>query len=398
MSSVTDSHAGRDSRGLPLQLRKRFCCFVDEDAKILRELRPTIEGCAAEVVDRFYEHLLLYEPLRALLSNPARVERLKLSQRQYLISLTDGVYDEEYFRRRLEIGRVHESIELEPQWFFGAYGLYYRELLPRIQQHFDGSPDRASAACGALSRLFLLDMQVVLDAYYETRQRRAVEKSERLAAMGELAASVAHEVRNPLAGMKGALQVLRGELAVKPSNLEVVDELLAQIARLENLVRDLLSYARPRAVNLQVFDLHELLDRLLRLYKDQADAAGITVQRIYGPGTVSLPADPQQMEQVFINLIHNAIQAMEEGGTLTLATRAEDGMIVISFEDSGAGIPAGDLKRIFQPFFTTKHRGSGLGLPIVKQILDAHGGRIELVSGVSRGTAATVYLPVREVG
>lgn len=380
------------------ELRKRFCRFSDEDAALLAELRPTFERHADEIVEQFYEHLTEYDTLHVLLSDAPTVERLKRMQREYMVSLTLGTYDEDYFRSRFRIGRVHESIGLEPQWYFGAYGLYYECLLPLIDRHFSSSSQEAARAAGALSKLLLLDMQVALDAYYETRQRKAVEKSERLAAVGELAASVAHEVRNPLAGMKGALEVLRGELAVKPQNLEIVDELLAQIERLEHLVRDLLSYARPQAVSPQVFDLHDLLDRLLRLYKDQADSAGITLQRIYGPGTSHMPADPQQMEQVFINLIHNALQAMEDGGTLTLSTRAGNGVLVVTFEDSGAGISPSDLKRIFQPFFTTKHRGSGLGLPIVKRILEAHGGRIELESELGKGTAVSVIVPREEVG
>jgi signal transduction histidine kinase len=197
--------------------------------------------------------------------------------------------------------------------------------------------------------------------------------------------------------MKGALEVLRGELAVKPSNLEVVDELLTQIARLEHLVRDLLTYARPRALSRQRFDVQEMLDRLLRQRKEEADDAGVTVHRIYGPGTSGLVADPLQMEQVFLNLIYNAMQAMEEGGTLTVSTHTEEGELVIGFEDTGKGIPPTDLGRIFQPFFTTKHRGSGLGLPIVSKIVEAHGGTITVASVVGRGTAATLRVPIGDV-
>jgi two-component system sensor histidine kinase HydH len=227
---------------------------------------------------------------------------------------------------------------------------------------------------------------------HEARRRREVRQSEELAAVGELAASIAHEVRNPLAGMKGALDVLRGELAVKPSNLEIVDELLAQIERLEQLVKDLLTYARPSMVNRHPFDLQEMLDRLLKLYKEQAETSGITVRRTYGPGTGELVADLPQMEQVFLNLIHNAVQAMEDGGTLTVSTSVEDAHLVISFEDTGKGIPEADLARIFQPFFTTKHRGSGLGLPIVKKIVDAHEGTVEVHSRSGGGTKVRIRL------
>lgn len=378
------------------ELRKRYGRFGDADAALLAELKPEFERHADEIVDRFYDHLRQFEPLRPLIDDAEVVARLKRAQRGYLIRLASGVYDEAYARDRLVIGKVHERIGLDPQWYLGTYGLYYDLLLPHVHRRFRKTPAKAVRASAALSKLLTLDMQLVLDAYYETRHRKELSKSEQLAAVGELAASIAHEVRNPLAGMKGALEVLRGELSVNPDNLEIVDELLAQITRLENLVRDLLTFARPRAVSRQGFDLHELLDRLLRRYKEAADEAGITVHRGYGPGTGALNADLQQMEQVFLNLIHNAIQAMESGGTLTVSTRLDNGEMTIAFEDRGSGIPPADLTRIFQPFFTTKHRGSGLGLPIVKKILEAHGGSIEVSSVLGQGTTAIVTIPIGE--
>jgi signal transduction histidine kinase len=193
--------------------------------------------------------------------------------------------------------------------------------------------------------------------------------------------------------MKGALEVLRKELTVNPANQEIVDELLAQIVRLEHLVRDLLTFARPQALSRQLFDLHELLDRLLRLYKDESDAKGVAVHRIYESGTGRLTADPRQMEQVFLNLIHNALQAMPDGGTLTVTARVSGRSIEITFSDTGKGIPTADLPKIFQPFFTTKHRGSGLGLSIVRKISEAHGGSVEIRTDPGKGTSATVIIP-----
>lgn len=377
--------------------RKRFGCFNAEDAALLAELRGTFERHADAFVDDFYEHLRTHPLLASMLADPGTVRRLKQAQRAYLISLTDGRYDQRYAESRLVIGEAHERIGLEPQWYLGTYGLYLRLLTPLIRAHFGDDGARAMRASEALSKLLILDMQLVLDAYYEKRHKKAVQKSEQLAAVGELAASIAHEVRNPLAGMKGALEVLRTELSVKPQNLEIVDELLTQIARLEHLVRDLLTFARPRALSRQCFDVQELIDRLLRQHKDEADRAGVTVHRIYGPGTSQLVADPLQMEQVFLNLIYNAMQAMEEGGTLTVSTHAERGELIIGFEDTGKGIPPADLGRIFQPFFTTRHRGSGLGLPIVSKIVEAHGGTITVASVPCRGTAATVRVPVGDV-
>jgi signal transduction histidine kinase len=376
--------------------RKRFGRLSADDAELLAELRPAFERESDRFVDEFYAHLESTPALRPFLSDAVTVGRLRAAQKRYLISLTCGDYGEDYARSRLRIGQVHERIGMEPQWYLGSYSLYMELLLPTLHDHFRDDSAKALRASSALSKLLLLDMQLALDAYYETRHRKEIQRSEQLAAVGELSASIAHEVRNPLAGMKGALEVLRTELSVKPSNLEIVDELLAQIARLENLVRDLLTFARPSAIAVQGFDLHDMLDRLIKMYKDEAEAAKITIHRVYGPGTGRMSADPQQMEQVFFNLIHNAIQAMEHGGTLTVATQATRAATVISFRDTGKGVPEDDLGRIFQPFFTTKHRGSGLGLPIVKKIIEAHGGFIEVDSTQGEGTAATISLPCTE--
>ena len=383
------------AEGATLSERKRFGRFSDDDAALLAELAPAVEPHTQALVERFYSHLEATPALRPLLADAAVVTRLKKLQAQYLKSLFAGDYGESYAETRRQIGWTHERIGLEPQWHLGTYGLYMELLLPLVHQHFRSDPKKASRASVALSKLVILDMQLALDAYYETRHRKGVQKAEQLAAVGELAASIAHEVRNPLAGMKGALEVLRTELALK-ANQEVVDELLAQITRLENLVRDLLTFARPTALTVKPCGLHDMLDRLLRNYQDGADSAGITIQRIYGPGTATIEADPQQLEQVFLNLVHNAFQAMEHGGTLTVATEAGPGQIRVSFHDTGRGIPAVELQRVFQPFYTTKHRGSGLGLPIVKKIVQAHGGAIEIASEPGKGTTVTLALPAQE--
>lgn len=364
------------------------------EAALLVELRPTFERHADGVVDAFYDHLVRFDVLLPLLSNPGTLERLKLAQRQYLLSLTSDAFDEAYVQSQLRIGTSHDAIGLAPQWYLGTYCLYIDLLAPLIYEHHQADPVKARQTVQALIKRMLLDAQFVSDAYYDARQKKAVERSEQLAAVGELAASIAHEVRNPLAGLKGALEVLSKQLA-DPAHRDVVGEMLGQIGRMEGLVRDLLSYARPRPVAPARLSVHELLDRILRLFQDDIHRAGITVQRTSDPGTDTMLADPELMEQVFINLIQNAIQAMDAGGTLSLVARCEGDTLVVAFKDTGKGIPASVLPHVYAPFFTTKHRGSGLGLAIVKKILEQHRGRIEIQSEEGRGTTATIAVPGR---
>ena len=342
-------------------------------------------------MEAFYAHLASYDALSPLLSDPGTVARLKEAQHTYLLSLADDPRGEDYVKSRLRIGAIHHRIGLSPQWYLGTYCLYVDLLAPLIAEHHHADSERARLATRALFKRILLDAQFVTDAYFESRQRQAVERSEQLAAVGELAASIAHEVRNPLAGMKGALEMFSRQVS-DPSHQEVLQEILGQIGRLEGLVRDLLAYARPRTIAPVWLSVTDLVDRVLRLHQGDIARAGIVVRRTSGPRSDRLHADPQLMEQVFINLIQNALQAMDAGGTLSLGTRRDGDELIVTFADTGKGIPASVLPNIYAPFYTTKHRGSGLGLAIVKKILEKQGGRIEIESEEGRGTTATVAL------
>jgi len=381
---------------IDLDLRRRFLRLGAEDCRLLAEMREPLARHAADLVEAFYQHLFQFEPVRHLLADAETIERLRRIQVDYVISLAAGPEREGYLADRQRVGRTHERIGLHPQWFLGAYGVYLDHLAPIVMDHFAPDAKRACRAMGTLTKMMILDAQIVLDAYFQTRQEKALERSEQLAAVGELAASIAHEVRNPLAGMKGAMEVLLRSLAVNERQREVMDEVVAQIVRLENLVRDLLTFARPQLLNRQPVQVHALLERALRLLHDEAALREIEVVQDFPPEAGTVLGDAQQLEQVFLNLIHNAVQAMEDGGTLTLSTRAARGRVTITFKDSGRGIPASVLPNIFQPFFTTKHRGSGLGLSIVRKILEAHGAEIWVDSEAGRGTTATVVLPCHE--
>lgn len=390
--------AAAEEARVSLEERLRFIRITSNDADLLESLAEPLAAQVDRVVNTFYTHLEGFDSLRPLLSDPQTVERLKGSLKKYLLSLTSGVERSGYQEERLHIGRVHEQIGLLPQWTLGSYCFFLEELYPIVMHHYQANPAKGMQACLAMTKLMNLDSQIILDAYFETRQQRALERSEHLAAIGELAASIAHEVRNPLAGMKGAMEVLREHLTLDPSKAEVVDELMAQIVRLENLVRDLLTFAQPRPLALQPVELQSLLDRVLRLIPKSIEISRISVIRDYDDRMPPIQADPQQLEQVFLNLVQNAIQAMDGEGTLTISAAPANGSMDIVFQDTGPGIRPADLLRIFQPFFTTRHRGSGLGLAIVRKIVEAHGGTVRVQSKPGEGTTATITLPVRGGG
>ena len=240
----------------------------------------------------------------------------------------------------------------------------------------------------------------------EQYHQELIQRADRMATIGELASGIAHEIRNPLAGIQGAIQILAEGFPKEDSRTQVTDEIQKQIYKLERLVRDLLNYAKPVPANYLPTDINGLVDKVLSFFVTQR---GMPVdykieKRLFS----SLPRamiDPSSMEQAFLNIILNAQKAMPRGGTFTVSTvalpqRKDDGKEVheveIIFEDTGVGIPGENLPKIFNPFFSTRSDGTGLGLAIAKNIVEQHGGKIEVESQVNVGTKFIITLPAME--
>ena len=242
----------------------------------------------------------------------------------------------------------------------------------------------------------------------EIYHRQRLDRAERLATLGELAASLAHEIKNPLAGIAGAIQVMGDELAEDNPRKEIMREVLTQVHRLDRTVRDLLAFARPGKPEVGPCDIHQVLDRVLLLVAEDPESKQLRVIRSYRPGLPRLDGDSKQLGQVFLNLILNAIQAMPNGGQISLRTDVREmhgpegdrlgahgqGVEVV-VADTGPGIPPHILDEIFKPFVTTKHRGTGLGLAVSRRIAEDHGGWITAESTPGQGATFRVWLPVK---
>jgi two-component system sensor histidine kinase HydH len=251
--------------------------------------------------------------------------------------------------------------------------------------------------------LFIVLRQIVKQAeiILERRQQeqRALEaqlhQAERLAALGEMTASVAHEIRNPLGIISSTAELLQERISHHEPRTRLAQIIVEESNRLNEKVTEFLDFARPRVPNLRYCDLEGVVNRGLELLAPEIQRRGITVTRHYALNGQGLAADPDLLHQAFLNILLNAIQAMPEGGELTVSTQdAPRGRgKEIQFQDSGEGIDPETLKKIFNPFFTTKERGSGLGLPIVRSIVESHQGSIKVDSTPGEGTAVTITLP-----
>ena len=230
--------------------------------------------------------------------------------------------------------------------------------------------------------------QAELEAFYRERMVRA----DRFATVGEMATGLAHEIKNPLAGLSGALELLAEDLAGNPRQADVVGEMRHQVARLTNTMESLLSFARPPKAKLRETDLNATLEKVLFLVRQQRRLSAVHVESELREVPHVL-ADPHQLEQVFLNVCLNACQAMgAAGGKLTVRSREVEGRVTVDVEDTGPGIPENVRPNLFKPFFTTKREGNGLGLAISARIVAEHGGNIGYRCPPGGGTIFTVTL------
>ncbi len=227
---------------------------------------------------------------------------------------------------------------------------------------------------------------------------RALEETsrrqDRLAAIGRMAASIAHEIRNPLAAMRGSIQMLRADMAGDSSHVELMEIILRESDRLNRIISDFLSYARPRSIVQTKIDVGELLKQTFTLLRHSAEIHDEHVIEEELPGQpVLINADSEQLQQVFWNLARNALQAMPDGGTLCAEVHANSkNRLRITFSDSGRGMSPEQVEHLFEPFSSTTG-GTGLGLSIVYQIIRDHGGTINVRSRRGQGTKITIELP-----
>ena len=222
----------------------------------------------------------------------------------------------------------------------------------------------------------------------------AVRRSDRLAALGHLSAGLAHELRNPLATMKGSAEMLARSVAAENEVArEVAGFISSEVDRTNALVTRFLEFARPLKLRLAPADVGQVLDRAIALVERDAPQYGATVYKNYSPDLRPFSFDAELMERVFYNLVLNAAQASPPDGAITVKTRAVEGSAEISVIDRGQGIDPKIFDQIFNPFFTTKPEGSGLGLAIVSKIVDEHGGKMAVESEPGKGSVFRVYLP-----
>jgi hypothetical protein len=225
--------------------------------------------------------------------------------------------------------------------------------------------------------------------------RTQMSRAEHLATLGELAAGLAHEIKNPLAGIAGVIEIIGRDLPAKSPARDVLKEVQREVLHIKRTLQELLDYARPRQPEFRSASLNETVEHAVALARQQAMSRPVEIAFLTHDALPPVEHDSAQIQQVVLNLLLNALQAIEGPGNVRVQTGARDGFVIIAVADSGVGIAPEHLPNIFRPFYTTKGSGTGLGLSLARRIVENHGGRMEVTSKPGLGTEFRVLIPVR---
>ncbi|WP_066634655.1 ATP-binding protein [Desulfolucanica intricata] len=235
--------------------------------------------------------------------------------------------------------------------------------------------------------------EMAISLSHKEKLEEELHRSERLASLGHLVTGVAHELRNPIGIIKATVQLMEGEYKNDPEFKEFVTVIKEQINRQNTVIKELLDFGRPQKPVIQELSINVLLEGILTFTEPLLRQHKITLHRYLEPELPITKVDGERLKQVFVNIILNAVQAMQNGGNLTISTSASAESVNITFTDNGPGISSTDIPHIFDPFYTTKHSGTGLGLSISHQIVEQHGGTIDVTSTPGEGSTFKVILP-----
>lgn len=359
---------------------KQYVGFTDESSAALRAFHPIAKPFFGPIIDDFYDAIEAHpDASAAITGGQAQIERLKRTLVHWLETMLLGPHDEPYYEMRARIGRVHIRIALPQAFMFTAMDRIRVRLLDIVRERSAGGnfPDERRIAT-ALHQVLDLELAIMLETYREdlvTKNRNA----ERLATIGQFAASIGHELRNPLGVMESSLFLLRQHLGPEAAGAHNVakhlDRIGGEITRSNKTIDDLLDLARNRPPHRQRTDVRTLVERTAAT---TLLPATVTVE-VNAPPDLTVDVDPNQFQQVLVNLFMNAGQAMNGSGRIFVEGAAlPTGGTRLRVRDEGPGIPVEARYRIFEALFTTKAKGSGLGLALCRRILEAHGGTIDL--------------------
>jgi len=369
---------------------QQYVGWAEEDARRVQSVAGLLDPYLPALVDDFYAEIERHPEARKVITGgAAQIERLKGTLSNWLRDLLAGNYDRDYVARRWKVGWRHVEIGLDQVYTNVALSRLRRGLLHALVSCWPGDPAELLVVCRALNTLMDLDLAVIEDAYqaeYLARQQRG----ERLAAIGQVAGGVAHELRNPLNVVKTSVYYLVNARKPTPAKTaEHLQRIEKHVVLADGVITALSNFARTPVPSMQPFPVEQCV-------REAVDGnilpESVAVAIDCPPALPPALADAEQIRIVLSNLIRNAKDAMPEGGRLHITGRHRDGSVEVAVLDTGVGIAPENLKHITEPLYSTKARGLGLGLALARAILDKNRGSLHVVSELGKGSTFTVRL------
>ena len=374
----------------------------ERDRVLLRELHPRLAPQFEAIARVFYERASAYPGAAMVFESDEQIARLQCTLVDWMSSGLLGPYDAAFYDKRSRIGRRHVEIGLAQHYMFTAMNVVRTEYIERITPMFP--LDQACEVIRAVNKLLDVELAVMLRHYQIDSEERLVRREreirdDRLIAMRTLSAGLAHEVRNPLNAARLQLELLERRVRRQGYDAKLIETTTHanhELQRLTDLLNDFLSFARPPELHLSEQDVVEVCRRVLDAERPLAQHRHVHLELEPHEPLVAR-VDAGKLHQIIQNLVRNAVEAAPSGGHVHVRIADGDHTVHVRVRDDGPGIAADVLARIYEPFFSTKEAGTGMGMAIVHSLVTQHGGRIDVETS-SSGTAFEIVVPAGETG
>lgn len=364
--------------------------FGSRDSARLLEFLPVAAPHFERISEHFYERILSHpQAHEAISGGTEQVERLKRTLVEWMRSGLAGPHDEDFCKRRARIGHIHVRIGLPQRYMVTAMNVMRLDFRDVVNAELGDRPRaELDELLNALDRLFDLELAIMLETY-KTEAEDRLRRRERLATIGQLAASIGHDLRNPLSVIESSLYILRRRMQDDPRASKHVEKIASQIDECDAIITHLLDMARNQPPRRERVVAADLLDSAIETARVPDN---FTVER-QGFADLLLWVDAALIKQALINLLINSVQAQQGGGHISVQASVDGDDITIAVADAGPGFNPDTLPLIFEPLVTTKSSGTGLGLALVKSVMERHGGHVSANNRVAGGAEVRLYLP-----
>ena len=372
-----------------LEELKRYVGWSSEDERALRALHAPATPKFAHIAEVFYAVILGHEQARTSLKDgESQVGHLKVTLQIWLDRLLRGPWDEAYYEARCQIGRRHVRIQLPQHYMFGAMNVVRRELEAVVDEAYHTSPHLVGPARRALGRILDIELAIMLHTFREDLLVQQA-RSERLATFGQLVGSIGHDLRNPLGVIETSLFILRGRVGPDERVVKHLDRIADQLKVANGIITNLLDMIRNKPLTRE----RVKLELVVAAAAEAVPRPPAVSYAAYGLEGLEVEGDPGQLRQVLVNLLANAVDAAKPSGLIEVHGERKDGAVELTVEDSGPGVDPTIARRLFEPLITSKERGVGLGLALVKRIVERHGGTVSYAPRSPAGARFTISLP-----